>query len=220
MNSVPTAPVPDFRALFESAPGLYLVLLRDQAFTIVAVNNAYLIATMTKREEILGHGVFDVFPDNPADHAATGARNLRASLERVVRDQTPATMPLQQYDIRRPESAGGGFEERYWSIVNIPVLNEARQCRYIIHRVEDVTEFVRLKHLEVEQDRQSEELRARAASMEYEILRRSRELDEANRQLRTANLELEAFTYHLSREKAGALNALRESQEQLLQSQK
>ena len=220
MNSVPTIPVPDFRALFESAPGLYLVLLPDQSFTIVAVNNAYLIATMTKREEIVGRGIFDVFPDNPADPAATGARNLRASLERVVRDRTPDTMPVQQYDIRRPESAGGGFEERHWSSVNIPVLNEAKQCRYIIHRVEDVTDFVRLRWLEVEEDKQSEELRVRAASMEYEILRRSRELDEANRQLRRANLELEVFSHHLSREKAEALNALRESQEQLLQSQK
>ncbi len=220
MNSVPTIPVPDFRALFESAQGLYLVLLPDQSFTIVAVNNAYLIATMTKREEIVGRGIFDVFPDNPADPAATGARNLRASLERVVRDRTPDTMPVQQYDIRRPESAGGGFEERHWSSVNIPVLNEAKQCRYIIHRVEDVTDFVRLRWLEVEEDKQSEELRVRAASMEYEILRRSRELDEANRQLRRANLELEVFSHHLSREKAEALNALRESQEQLLQSQK
>ena len=57
--------MPDFRALFESAPGLYLVLASD--LSIVAVSNAYLAATMTKREEILGRGIFDVFPDNPND---------------------------------------------------------------------------------------------------------------------------------------------------------
>jgi len=28
--------------------------------------------------------MFDVFPDNPADVGATGVRNLRASLERVL----------------------------------------------------------------------------------------------------------------------------------------
>lgn len=58
-------PTPDFRALFESAPGLYLVLTPD--FTIVAVSDAYLQATMTKREEIVGRGLFDVFPDNPEE---------------------------------------------------------------------------------------------------------------------------------------------------------
>src|SRR5206468_4443312 len=39
---------PDFRALFESAPGLYLVLSAD--LKIVAASDAYLRATMTKRE--------------------------------------------------------------------------------------------------------------------------------------------------------------------------
>ena len=74
---------PDFRVLFESAPGLYLVLAPDPAFTIVAVSDAYLRATMTRREQILHRGIFDVFPDNPDDPQATGTRNLRASLERA-----------------------------------------------------------------------------------------------------------------------------------------
>src|SRR5947199_1684476 len=132
---------PDFRALFESAPGLYLVLTAD--LKIVAASDAYLRATMTKREEILGRGLFDVFPDNPDDPHATGARNLRASLDRVLQNRVPDTMPVQKYDIRRPESEGGGFEERYWSPVNSPVFMDGRMP-YIIHRVEDVTEFVRL----------------------------------------------------------------------------
>lgn len=73
---------PDFRTLFESARGLFLVLARD--LSIVAASDAYLRATMTTREEILGRGIFEVFPDNPTDPAASGARNLRASLERVL----------------------------------------------------------------------------------------------------------------------------------------
>jgi PAS domain-containing protein len=39
---------PDFRELFEGAPGLYLVL--DPQLTIVAVSDAYLAATKTTRE--------------------------------------------------------------------------------------------------------------------------------------------------------------------------
>jgi PAS domain S-box-containing protein len=141
--------------------------------TIVAVSDAYLHATMTKREEILGRGLFDVFPDNPDDPTATGVSNLRASLDRVLQHRTPDTMAVQKYDIRRSESEGGGFEERYWSPVNSPVLGSNGEVAYIIHRVEDVTEFVRLKQAESEQNRITEELRTRAARTESEIFRRA-----------------------------------------------
>jgi two-component system sensor kinase FixL len=134
---------PDFRALFESVPGLYLVL--DPDLVIVAVSNAYCAATMTKREEIVGHGLFDVFPDNPDEPDATGAANLRASLGRVRTCLRPDAMALQKYDIRRPDSEGGGFEVRFWSPLNSPVLNGAGKLRWIIHRVEDVTELVRVR---------------------------------------------------------------------------
>src|SRR5690242_6160552 len=110
---------PDYRALFESSPGLYLVLIPD--LTIVAVSDAYLDATMTKREEILGQWIFDVFPDNPDDPTATGVSNLQSSLRRVLQNRVSDAMAVQKYDIRRPESQGGGFEERYWSPCNFPV---------------------------------------------------------------------------------------------------
>src|SRR5688572_1235849 len=102
--------------MFESVPGLYLVLTPD--LTIVSVSNAYLAATMTQRAAILGRGIFDVFPDNPSDPNATGVTNLSASLQRVLESGMADTMPLQKYDILRPEEAGGGFEERFWSPLN------------------------------------------------------------------------------------------------------
>jgi len=55
---------PDFQALFEATPAPYLVLKPDEKFTIVAVNEAYLRATKTQREAIVGKGIFEVFPDN------------------------------------------------------------------------------------------------------------------------------------------------------------
>jgi len=180
---------PDFQVLFESAPGLYLVL--TPALTIVAVSDAYLKATMTKREEILGRGLFEVFPDNPDDPAATRVRNLRASLDRVLTHRVPDTMAVQKYDIRRPESEGGGFEERYWSPVNSPVLGADGKVAYIIHRVEDVTEFIRLKQEGSEQHRITERLRTRAAEMEAEVFRKGQQVQITER-LRTRAAEMEA----------------------------
>lgn len=85
-------PLPDFQTLFESAPGLYLVLTTN--FTIVAVTDAYLQATMTKREEILGQGIFEVFPGNPDDLTATGVHNLRTSLLRVLQNRKADVMAV------------------------------------------------------------------------------------------------------------------------------
>ncbi|HXU28479.1 MAG TPA: PAS domain-containing protein, partial [Bacteroidia bacterium] len=136
----------NFKALFEAVPGLFLILKPNSPhFTILGASNAYLYATMTEREKIIGHDLFEVFPDNPDDHTATGTSNLRKSLESVLKNKVAHKMNLQKYDIQRPESEGGGFEERYWSPFNSPVLNENNEIEYIIHRVEDVSEFVLLE---------------------------------------------------------------------------
>jgi PAS domain-containing protein len=123
MPDVPGADVTmvDFRALFESAPGLYLVL--DRQFRIVAASDAYLEATLVQRENVLGRHIFDVFPVNPDDPDATGTANLRASLQRVLDRRAPDTMAVQKYDVTRPAESGGGFETRYWSPRNNPVLD-------------------------------------------------------------------------------------------------
>jgi signal transduction histidine kinase len=184
-----SAQAPDFRRLFESAPGLYLVL--DPGLTIVAVSDAYLAATMTRREAILGRGVFDVFPDNPDDPATEGARNLRASLQRVKRDRVVDAMPVQRYDIRRPDSEGGGFVERFWSPVNSPVVGPAGELVYIIHSVEDVSEFVRLKQRGAEHQQLAHDLRGRSEKMEAEIFRRTQQAADTSRQLKEANAELQ-----------------------------
>lgn len=133
----------NFQELFESSPGLYLVL--DPGLRIVAVTDNYLRATMTVRAEVLGRHLFDVFPDNPDDPDATGVANLRASLERVLLHRTPDTMAVQKYDVERPAEAGGGFEVRYWSPRNNPVLDADGEVRLIIHQAEDVTALILLQ---------------------------------------------------------------------------
>lgn len=136
----------DFQALFQSAPALFLVLKpNDTSFTIIDASNAYLSATMTERSKIIGKDLFEVFPDNPEDPSADGSRNLKRSLEKVRTEKIPDGMSIQKYDIQRPESQGGGFEERYWNPYNFPVLNDQKQVAYIIHRVEDVTDVERMK---------------------------------------------------------------------------
>jgi len=171
----------DFRVLFEGSPDILLVLLPDSPhFTMVAATEARLAATHTTREQTLGRGLFELFPDNPDDSGATGTNNLRASLERVLATRAADTMAVQKYDIRGPD---GTFQVKYWSPKNIPLLSSTGEVLYILHRVEDVTELLLASEV-------GEELRDRTRQMEREVITRSRELAEANRSLRDANAKL------------------------------
>lgn len=171
----------NFQLLFEESPDVLLVLLPDSPrFTMVAATKQRLLATHTTKEQILGRGLFEIFPDNPDDPSATGTANLRASLERVLATKAPDTMAVQKYDIPTPH---GQFEVKYWSPRNIPVLSPTGEVQYILHRAVDVSDLARASE-------EGQELRGRTADMEREVVRRSLELDAANRRLREANEKL------------------------------
>ncbi|HEY0010031.1 MAG TPA: PAS domain S-box protein [Tepidisphaeraceae bacterium] len=170
-----------FRAIFDAAPGSYLILRPDPRFTIVAVNDSYLRATMTTREKLIGRGMFEAFPDNPNDPTATGVQNLRDSFQHVLAHRKPHTMAVQKYDIKRPE---GGFEARHWSPTTSPVLGADGGVLFIIHHVEDVTESMQLETREKERKNEADELRGRADRMESEAFQRTQELATANADLR------------------------------------
>jgi len=180
LKAAPTRSALDFKRLFEASPDILLVLLPDSPrYTIVGATRARLAATHTGDDQF-GRGLFEIFPDNPDDPAASGTSNLRASLERVLATRASDTMAVQKYDIR---DASGQFMSKYWSPKNIPVLSERGEVLYILHRVEDVTELVQATEA-------GEELRGRTRAMEHEVVKRSQELAAANRELREANAKL------------------------------
>ncbi|MFP5364507.1 MAG: putative bifunctional diguanylate cyclase/phosphodiesterase [Thermoleophilia bacterium] len=128
----------EYRLLFERVPATVLVL--DPRLCIVGATDEYLEATHTRREEIVGRLLFEVFPDNPEDPSATGVTNLRLSLERVLETRRTDTMAVQKYDI--PVPASDRFETRYWAPENRPIVAADGSLSLILHCVEDVTERV------------------------------------------------------------------------------
>jgi signal transduction histidine kinase len=171
----------DYRLLFEESPDILLVLLPDAPrFTMVGATRARLTVTHTTLEQIVGRGLFEAFPDDPTDTDATGTRNLRASLERVLATRAADTMAVQKYDIQGPD---GQFLSRYWSPKNIPVLSPDGNILYILHRVEDVTRLVGSSDADGA-------LLGPARALEREVVTRSRELGAANDALREATEKL------------------------------
>jgi len=150
-TKVPSGSTPDYTRLFDSLPGLYLILAPD--LSIIAVNQAYARATLIDPAAVMGRNLFEVFPDNPDDPGADGVRNLRASLARVLETRRPDTMAVQRYDIR---NADGSFEERHWNPINVPLLAADGTVEAIIHRAEDVTALVRMRtdHDQITRDQQ------------------------------------------------------------------
>jgi signal transduction histidine kinase len=116
--------------------------------------------------------------------------NLRRSLQSVVDTGRTDTMALQRYDI--PTGGAGAFVERYWSPVNTPVRDGEGRVTHIIHRVEDVTDFVHLRRVGREQERAVAEAQMRAEGMEIDLFVRAQEIREVNEQLSRANAELDA----------------------------
>lgn len=174
-----------YRGMFEGAPHPYLVL--SPSLRIAGVNEAYMLATLHRQDDLLGFEMFDAFPDNPLDKEATGVRNLSASFDRTLTSLRRDVMPLQRYDIKGRD---GVWEVRYWNPANWPVVDEGGAVIAIVHHVTDVTEQIRASRSQ--QDRGSLLLRAERACMEArELVRESQEsrrIDRDSTQSLTRNL--------------------------------
>src|ERR1051326_2686488 len=96
--------LPDFQALFESAPAMLLAL--DPGLTIVAVSDGYLHGTQATRAELIGRPVWDALTVRQDDYPPGAITGLRASLERVCRDVTADAMDVQKRYQLRPGGAG------------------------------------------------------------------------------------------------------------------
>ncbi|MET9816655.1 SpoIIE family protein phosphatase [Streptomyces sp. NPDC006386] len=171
----------DYAAVFQALPGM--VALLTPALVYADVNEEFVRVSGRPREQLIGRYLFDVFPDNPNDPAATGVRNLEASLYRVLATGERDTMALQRYDVQDPERPGE-WEERYWSPVNAPLLGPDGKVMLIVHRVEEVTELIRARGRSGG-NRAGRNSRARV--LEAELYTRARELQELNERLRLAH---------------------------------
>lgn len=110
-------------------------------FTIANSNEAYLEASQTKREDLIGKGIFEAFPDNDSDPTADGVKNLPHALHAVIKTNKRHKMAIQKNAI--PIRGTSKFELKYWEPENIPLFSGSSELEYIIHCVIDVTEKVK-----------------------------------------------------------------------------
>jgi PAS domain S-box-containing protein len=129
---------PDFRALFEHSPNLYMVLDRDLRY--VAANRAYLGVTGRTLDSLQGQHVIAAFPHDPGDPHNDNARMLLASFEKVLRTRSSDVLARIVYRVPRDD---GGPEERVWSATHTPVLGPDGAVEFILQHTVEVTGFER-----------------------------------------------------------------------------
>lgn len=131
----------DVDALLRSSPGLVLVLRPD--LTIAGASDAYLRATLARREDVVGRTMAAAFPDNPDTPEVTGVQNLDDSLRRVLLSGAEDTMPVQRHDVRDRFAVAGSWVEKHWTQVNWPVFGVGSgEIVCLLHRITDMTRTV------------------------------------------------------------------------------
>ena len=129
----------EYRALFRASPYSYLVMAPD--LTIIGASGAYLRSVRRTEEDIVGRYVFEAFPENPDDPAATAISEMKESLLRALAKGEPDTTAFVRYAVPVETPEGRKFEERYWSTVHTPVLDADGTPLFVVQNPVDVTEL-------------------------------------------------------------------------------
>lgn len=126
-----------FQIMFDSVPGKFIVFA-PISFDIIAVSDAFLAKTGTRRVDVVGRHLFDVLPRQPDDqtHAA-----LRESFDRVLATGQSDLLDVQTFLCPKPKPAQG-TELRYWALSNTPINGPDGRLLYIMLRLQDVTDAI------------------------------------------------------------------------------
>ncbi len=135
-----------YKTIFYNSQIAMLIVAPNETYTMLDVNDAYLFATNTSRQDLVGKSVFAVFPGNPTDEVSKNIERTYFSFEQAILTKAPHTMSNYRYDI--PIRGTDKFEERYWTTTNTPILNSNGEVIYFIHSPSNVTEIYKLRERE------------------------------------------------------------------------
>lgn len=136
-----------YNDIFYNSPSAQLIMSTDAPlYTILDVNRAYLEATNSTREALIGRSVFAAFPSNPTDNVSKNIERTLFSFDQAIKTKKPHTMSNYRYDIPIPGT--DLFEERYWTTTNIPILGPDGEVHFFIHSPINVTDTYKLEQSE------------------------------------------------------------------------
>ncbi len=144
----------NFDSLLDINPSLYVVVTTN--LYIIGVSEAFLNFTFTKKNTIMGKELFESFPffENTTTSSIEKNFNLSESIKCVIENRKPLISEAQKYKIPTQPN----FNDKYLQLNIIPVLFDKNEVLCLIIKIEDVTEFEKMKKNLDEQIKRRNEL--------------------------------------------------------------
>jgi len=189
-----------FQEFFKNSQLSLIINVEAPDFKVLAVSDQYLRLVYKKREEVIGRGLFDVFPGNASDESEQ--LSVYRSFERVISTVKQDILPAFKYEIQLAEN--GEKETFYWSNINDPVCDEAGQVTHIINTTVNITD-------QIQQQALLADARLQIQSLQREQLL-NEELTATNEQLLLVQQEMLALNEELEIRVAERTQSLTESE--------
>jgi two-component system sensor histidine kinase VicK len=175
-----------FQAFFKSSTRSLVIKADIPRFTILAVSDQYLHLVHKEREELLGKGLFEVFPGNESDPSEQFS--VASSFHRVINTGLNDELPVFKYEIHSPDT--DQLESYYWSNLNEPVLNDEGKVAYVINTTANITKQIEQENALKLAFAQVEALKREQVLYE-ELAATNEEVEAANEEILAINEELE-----------------------------
>jgi len=132
------------KSVFNTSPTSTLIMHPDAPnFTVVYANEAFLRATHSRLEDIVGKSTFEAFPANPAEDKLLNRTDVADSFIYALVNKVAHKISLYRYDVKNKDS--DKFEQRFWNTDVYPILNEQQEVMYLVFNPLDITEKVAIK---------------------------------------------------------------------------
>ncbi|NIH70321.1 PAS domain S-box-containing protein [Modestobacter marinus] len=173
-----------YRSVFDTWPAPASLL--DLDLVIVDSNEAHQRSLGRSREEMVGRRTFDLFPD-PDGLGEAGP--LGVSMRTALRTGRPHRMPLLRYPIEH----GGTLVERWWSVVNTPLLGADGRPVGILNTLDDLTELMAERESSRMARAVAEDLRRQSERLSGDLRARHQDLREVRQAEARASRRLAAL---------------------------
>ena len=99
-------------------------------YKIIRINDMYAATVNKTSEELLGHSLFEIFPD-----VNDNLKDIIATVEKAIKTKTNQIAPRLRYDING--------EEKYWSLEYVPLTKDGIVTS-LIQYTQDITMLIKL----------------------------------------------------------------------------